>query len=117
MAICETSWKCRATIGPIGATTITSARSSGTDMTGCSTVLQSGGAACQCYTDTTVYQLLQTEQAVQCTDTFMMTLGNCNGLGQFIWLIGWMVSVVKLVKWLGCKNQVVRMIYQILDRM
>ena len=67
VAICETSWKCRATkLGPIGATTITSARSSGTDMTGSSTVLlQSGGAACQCYTDTTVYQLLQTEQAVQ----------------------------------------------------
>ena len=54
-----------------------------------------------------VYQLLQTEQAVQCTDSYMMTLGNCNGLGQFIWLIGWMVSVVKLVKWLGCWNQVV----------
>ena len=64
-----------------------------------------------------VYQLLQTEQAVQCTDSYMMTLGNCNGLGQFIWLIGWMVSVVKLVKMLGCWNQVVRMIYQILDRM
>ena len=27
---------------------ITSARSSDTDMTGCSTVLQGGGAACQC---------------------------------------------------------------------
>ena len=64
-----------------------------------------------------VYQLLQTEQAVQCTDSYMMTLGNCNGLGQFIWLIGWMVSVVKLVKMLGCWNQVVRMIYQILDEM
>ena len=64
-----------------------------------------------------VYQLLQTEQAVQCTDLYMMTLGNCNGLGQFIWLIGWMVSVVKLVKMLGCWNQVVRMIYQILDKM
>ena len=43
--------------------------------------------------------------------------GKLGRLGQFIWLIGWMVSVVKLVKWLGCWNQVVRMIYQILDRM
>ena len=43
--------------------------------------------------------------------------GKLGWLGQFIWLIGWMVSVVKLVKWLGCWNQVVRMIYQILDRM
>ena len=55
---------------------ITSARSSDTDMTVCSTVLQGGGAACQCYIKLTllvlyinscsaVYQLLQTEQAVQ----------------------------------------------------
>ena len=46
---------------------ITSARSSDTDMTGCSIVLQSGGAACQCYVyySSDVYQLLQTEQAVQ----------------------------------------------------
>ena len=43
--------------------------------------------------------------------------GKIGWLGQFIWLFGWMVSVVKLVKWLGCWNQVVRMIYQILDRM
>ena len=47
---------------------ITSARSSDTDMTDCSTVLQGGGAACQCYVTTsgsTVFHLLQTEQAVQ----------------------------------------------------
>ena len=46
---------------------VTSARSSDTDMTGCSTVLQGGGAACQCYVNysSDVYQLLQTEQAVQ----------------------------------------------------
>ena len=55
---------------------VTSARSSDTDMTGCSTVLQGGGAACQCYvlretriapinSRSAVYQLLQTEQAVQ----------------------------------------------------
>ena len=43
--------------------------------------------------------------------------GKLGWLGQFIWLIGWMDSVVKLVKWLGCWYQVVRMIYQILDRM
>ena len=43
--------------------------------------------------------------------------GKLGWLGQFIWLIGWMVSVVKLVKWLGCWNQVVRVIYQKLDRM
>ena len=43
--------------------------------------------------------------------------GKLGWLGQFIWMIGWMVSVVKLVKWLGCWNQEVRMIYQILDRM
>ena len=47
----------------------------------------------------------------------VMWSGKLGRLGQFIWLIGWMVSVVKLVKWLGCWNQVVRMIYQILDRM
>ena len=47
---------------------VTSACSSDTDMTGCSTVLQGGGAACQCYVInfcSAVYQLLQTEQAVQ----------------------------------------------------
>ena len=44
-------------------------------------------------------------------------VGKARLVGQFIWLIGWMVSVVKLVKWLGCWNQVVRMIYQILDKM
>ena len=46
---------------------VTSARSSNTDMTGCSTVLQGDGAACQCYVNysSDVYQLLQTEQAVQ----------------------------------------------------
>ena len=46
---------------------VTTARSSDTDMTGCSTVLQGGGAACQCYVNysSDVYQLLQTEQAVQ----------------------------------------------------
>ena len=38
--------------------------------------------------------------------------GKLGWLGQLIWLFGWMVSVVKLVKWLGCWNQVVRMIYQ-----
>ena len=43
--------------------------------------------------------------------------GKLRWLGQLIWLFGWMVSVVKLVKWLGCWNQVVRMIYQILDKM
>ena len=37
--------------------------------------------------------------------------GKIGWLGQFIWLFGWMVSVVKLVKRLGCWNQVVRMIY------
>ena len=41
-------------------------------------------------------------------------LGKLGWLGQFIWLIGWMVSVVK---WLGCWNQEVRMIYQILSEM
>ena len=42
--------------------------------------------------------------------------GKIGWLGQFIWLFGWMVSVVKLVKWLGCWNQVVRMLYQMLDK-
>ena len=41
---------------------------------------------------------------------------NIGWLGQFIWLFGWMVSVVMLVKWLGCWNQEVRMPYQILDK-
>ena len=60
---------------------ITSARSSDTDMTGRSTVLQGSGAACQCYVIkfcSAVYQLLQTEQAVQ--TSYMMTLGNWNDL-------------------------------------
>ena len=33
--------------------------------------------------------------------------GKLGWLGQFICLIGWMVNVVKLVKWLGCWNEVV----------
>ena len=40
----------------------------------------------------------------------VMWSGKLGRLGQFIWLIGWMVSVVKLVKWFGCWNQVVKMI-------
>ena len=46
---------------------ITSAHSSDTDMTVCSTVLQGGNRACQCHVNfcSVVYQLLQTEQAVQ----------------------------------------------------
>ena len=36
-------------------------------------------------------------------------LGKLGWFGQLICLFGWMVSVVKLVKWLGCWNQVVRM--------
>ena len=31
--------------------------------------------------------------------------GKIGWLGQFIWLFGWMVSEVKLVKWLGCWKQ------------
>ena len=41
--------------------------------------------------------------------------GKLGWLVQFIWLISLIVSVV-LVKWLECWHQVVRMIYQILDR-
>ena len=47
---------------------------------GCSTVLQGGGAACQCYVVinfcSAVCQLLQTEQAVQ--TSYMMTLSHWN---------------------------------------
>ena len=56
---------------------IASARSSDTDMTGRSTVLQGGSAACQCVVInfcSAVYQLLQIEQAASC----MITLGNWN---------------------------------------
>ena len=59
---------------------IMSARSSDTDMIGRSTVLQGGGAACQCYVVinfcSAVYQLLQIEQAVQ--TSYMMTLSHWN---------------------------------------
>ena len=37
-----------------------------------------------------------------------------------VYLVDWLdglVSVVKLVKWLGCWNHVVRMVHQILDKM
>ena len=55
-----------------------SARSSDTDMTGCSTALQGGGAACYVVINfcSAVYQLLQTEQAAQ--TSYMMTVGNWN---------------------------------------
>ena len=66
-----------------------------------------------------------------------MTLGNWNGLGRSEWSSGWgdfvvqlvevssgwdghgcvLLRVGRLVKWLECWNQVVRMIYQILDKM
>ena len=56
-----------------------SARSSDTDMTGCSTALQ-GGAACQCYVIinlcSAVYKHLQTEQAAK--TSYMMPLSNWN---------------------------------------
>ena len=64
----------------VGGQPITSARSSDADRTGCSTVLQGCGAACQFYLNfcSAVYQLLQTEQAVQ--TSYMMTLGNWNDI-------------------------------------
>ena len=51
---------------------ITSARSSDTDMTISSTVLQGGGRTCQCS--------VMTNRA-SCRDSYMMTLGNWNGPG------------------------------------
>ena len=53
-----------------------------------------------------VYQLLQTEQAVQCTDSYMMTLGNCNGAVYLVdWLDGQCGQVGQVVGMLESSSQ------------
>ena len=62
---------------------ITSACSSDTYMTVCRIVLQGGGGACQCYK-----LMLRRVSAItnrkDCTDSYMMTLGNWNGPGYIL---------------------------------